>query len=137
MSTLPELRMALAEAKIARQQARDDHQTRKAITEYTALLAGGKNAEERAANVAQALRADVATVAALECLRDYEADVERLEAEIAGMEDETRERRLQIMDRQAAALERFADALARVPPAVAAAATGYGAVDEIDWYKQR
>lgn len=122
--TLPELRMALAKAKIDLRQARDTHQTRKAICEYTALLAGGPNKEARDAAAAHALRNDPAVTEALDDLRDAEADVERIEAQIAGEEDRYRERRLQISERQAQALERFADALSRVPPTIAAAATG-------------
>jgi len=136
MTTLPELRMALAEAKIARQQAKDDHQTRKAITEYTALMAGGKNAEERAANVAQALRADVATVAALEHLRDCEADVERIEAEITGAEDTRRQARLLADERHTLALERLAaswEGLAGMP---LIAATGRKEVNTDGWFQR-
>lgn len=125
-------RLALAEAKITLRQAKDNHQTCKAIVEYQALLqGGGKNKEERDANVAQALRADPVARAALDDLRDAEATVERLEAEIAVMDDDRKTRQLQVLDRQAAALERFADALGRVPPAVAAAACGVA--DTTEW----
>lgn len=126
------IRMQLAEAKIQLRQAKDNHQTCKAIVEYQALLSGGgKNKEERDANAAQALRADPAVSTALGDLRDAEATVERLEAEIAVMEDERKARHIAVLDRQAAALERFADALGRVPPAVATAACG---VDTTEWF---
>lgn len=123
-------RMQLAEAKIALRQAKDNHQTCKAIVEYQALLQGGKNKEERDANVAQALRADPVARAALGDLRDAEAAHDRAEADVAMMDDDRKQRQLQVLDRQAAALERFADALGRVPPAVAAAACG---VDTTEW----
>jgi hypothetical protein len=126
-------RLALAEAKIYLRQAKDNHQTCKAICEYQALLSGGgKNKEERDANAAQALRNDPAVSEALGDLRDAEATVERLEAEIAVMDDARRLRQLEVLDRQAAALERFADALGRVPPAVAAAACGVA--NTVEWF---
>jgi cysteinyl-tRNA synthetase len=131
MTTLPQLRLDLAEAKIQLRQAKDDYQTHKAIVEHQALLLGGKNAEERAANVGAALRADLSVRKAFDTLREAEAAVERLEAEIAGAEDERAAERLRVFDRQAAALERFAEALGRVSPGIAAAAVG---VDTTEWY---
>lgn len=124
-------RMQLAEAKITLRQAKDNHQTCKAIVEYQALLLGGKNAEERAANVAQALRADPHVSEALGDLRDAEAAHDRAEADVAMLEDERKAKHIAVLDRQAAALERFADALGRVPPAVAAAACGVA--DTTEW----
>lgn len=126
------LRMQLAEAKIVLRQAKDNHQTCKAIVEYQALLqGGGKNKEERDANAAQALRSDPAVSTALGDLRDAEAAHDRAEAELAIFEDERRAKHIAVLDRQAQALERFADALGRVPPAVAAAACG---VDTTEWF---
>lgn len=119
-----DLRTDLAEAKIALRQARDDYQTRKAIVEYTVLLAGGPNKEARDAAAAHALREDASVVEALGTLRDAEAQIDRLEAALLAAEDSLKERRLAAQERQTAALGRFADALGRVPPAVAAAATG-------------
>lgn len=124
-------RLALADAKIQLRQAKDDYQTQKAICEYQALLQGGRNAEERAANAAQALRADPAVSEALGSLRDAEAAHDRAEADVAMMEDDRKAKQIAVLDRQAAALERFADALGRVPPAVAAAACG---VDTTEWF---
>lgn len=124
-------RIQLAEAKIQLRQAKDNHQTCKAIVEYQTLLQGGKNKEERDASVAQALRSDPAVSEALGDLRDAEAAHDRAEADVAVMEDERRAKHIAVLDRQAAALERFADALGRVPPAVAAAACG---VDTTEWF---
>jgi hypothetical protein len=103
-------RHTLAEAKIQLRQAKDDYQTRKAICECQALLAGGKNKEERDANAAAALRADPADAEALDTLREAEAAVDRAEAEVATMEDERKQRRLLADERHTTALERLAAA---------------------------
>lgn len=134
MPTLPELRMQLAEAKIARQQAKDNHQTCKAIVEYSALLAGGKNKEERDANMAQALRYDPAVCAALGDLREAEATVERLEAEIAGAEDTRRQARLMADERHTVALERLAASWERLGDMPLMQAQGRKEVNTEEWF---
>jgi len=103
-------RITLAEAKIQLRQAKDDYQTHKAIIEHQVLLAGGKNQQERDANVAAALRADPVVREALDTLREAEAAVDRAEAEVAAMEDTRRSARLVADERHTVALERLAAA---------------------------
>jgi hypothetical protein len=136
MSTLPELRMQLAEAKITRQQAKNDYQTRKAICEYQALLAGGPNKEVRDAAAAHALRNDPAVVEALDTLREAEAACEHLEAEVAGAEDTRRQARLLADERHTVALERLAaswEGLAGMP---LVQATGRAEVNIDEWFRR-
>ena len=108
MTTLTQLRIALAEAKIALRAAKDDHDTIKAIAEHAAILrmngSAGKNDDERKRNLAIALSEDYAYSGALTRLRDAEAKVDRLAAEIAVEEDAIRANEARIREKLADAL---------------------------------
>lgn len=106
MTTIGELRIALAEAKIALRQAKDAHDISKAIAETNAIEGGvnGKNAEERTRNLTVALLEDNAYSNVLILLRDAEAKVDRLTAQIAVEEDAVRLNEARIREKLADAL---------------------------------
>lgn len=105
---LANLRIALAEAKIALRAAKDYETIARAIAEQAAIgeLNGsaGKNEAERARNLTIALYNDNYYQNSLTALRDAEAKVERLNAEIAVAEDEVRANEARIREKLADAL---------------------------------
>lgn len=117
MSDLADLRMQLAEARAALREAKDDHETMKAIREQAAIDRGatGKNAEERARALTIQLNYDDDYLAARQRLRQREYEVDTIQAQIAVAEDardadklRSRDAATQALDRYAAALERLA-----------------------------
>lgn len=108
MTTLADLRIALAETRIALRQAKDAHEVSKAIAELSAAerLNGnlGKNEAERTRNLTVALLEDNAYSNVLILLRDCEAKVDRLAAQIAVEEDAIRLNEARIREKLADAL---------------------------------
>jgi biopolymer transport protein ExbD len=114
MTTLTELRQRLADAQITLRTAKDVHETTRAIHEQAAIDcgdAGGKNAEERARSLTIALDQNTTYLGVLDELRDAEATVDRLKAEIAIAEDDRQLERMRIQDDANRALDRYAAAL--------------------------
>lgn len=129
-----DLRQQLAEAKIQLAQAKDDYQTRKAIVEYTALLVGGPNKEARDAAAAHALREDASVVEALGTLRNAEARLLRIEADLASYEDQRKQARLIADERHTVALERLAAAWENLAGAPVVQAQGRALVATEEWF---
>lgn len=121
MTTIGDLRLALAEAKIALRQAKDAHDVSRAIAEAAAIerLNGnaGRNEAERARNLTIELLHDDAYSNVLVLLRDCEARVDRLHAEIAVADDQIRADELRVREKLADALmgKRADDAAADHP----------------------
>lgn len=105
---LSNLRIALAEAKIALRPAKDYETIARAIAEQAAIErlngSAGKNEAERARNLTLALVDDNYYQNALTALRDAEAKVDRLTAEIAVEEDAIRLNEARIREKLADAL---------------------------------
>lgn len=112
MTTLAELRLALAEAKHTLRLAKDAHDIDRALAEHAAIAqlngSAGKNEAERARNLTIALLDNADYCQTVNHLRDCEAAVDRLQAQIAVAEDEIRAAELR-------ARERLADALLGKP----------------------
>lgn len=105
--TLPQLRLDLAAARITLRQAKDELETAKAIAETTMIhngAAGGKNAEERARALIVALEGSTLYRDALSYLRESEALIDQLQAEIANEEDRMRADELRVREKLADAL---------------------------------
>lgn len=96
-----ELRLQLAEARTSLRTAKDALETAKIVA---TMEVSGKNPEERKSNAALALLNDRAYTEALIYVREWEAEVERAEAEIA-------EQEYQLRVREVAAREDLAKAL--------------------------
>lgn len=135
-----ELRQQLAEARINLRSARDRFELTKALCEQRAIVAGradGKNAEERSRNLTVALANDGDYGNALMELREAEAAVARIEAQIAEQEYELRVREVAARERLAEALmgrrsdDAAIDTLSRVE---AAQRRGYAPADTTEWY---
>jgi hypothetical protein len=106
LATLATLRIALAEARISLKDAKDYEATARAVAETTAIEGGtnGKNADERARNLTIALMDDNYYQNARISLRDAEAKVDHLQAEIANYEDTIRADEARIREKLADAL---------------------------------
>lgn len=108
MNQLADLRRRLAEARITLRQAKDAETSSRAIAETGAIerLNGnaGKNEAERARNLTIALLNDDTYSAVLVLLRSCEAEVDRLNAEIAIEEDAVRLNEARIREKLADAL---------------------------------
>lgn len=98
---LAQLRLDLAQAKADLRQRKDTLDTAKIVA---TLHVAGKNDDERKKATARALLDSTAYALALVAVRDAEADIDTLEAQIQNEEDQIRLRELQ-------ARERLADAL--------------------------
>lgn len=107
MPNLSELRISLAAARVTLRQAKDELETAKAIAETTMIhngAAGGKNAEERARALIVALEGSTLYRDALSYLRESEALIDQLQAEIANEEDRMRADELRVREKLADAL---------------------------------
>lgn len=107
MTTLAELRLNLVEVKAELRDAKDAHDTIKAMCEHAAIesgAAGGKNAEERARSLVVCLAHTDEYQSALAWVRDRELTIDRLNAQIAVEEDAIRAAELRARERLAAAL---------------------------------
>lgn len=91
MTALPDLRIQLAEARIALSKARDTEKIARAAAEHHAIASlngsAGRNAEERERNLILALDKDEEYQRMLSMLRQREAAVERLEAQLEAARD--------------------------------------------------
>lgn len=105
-SGLPEIRLALVDARATLRTARDTHEIVKAEAEQRAVDAGatGRNAEERGRALTLALARDARYSQALAQLRRAEAEAERLEALLEGARDARRVEEWTIRARLADAL---------------------------------
>lgn len=124
---LANLRRTLAEARISLRQAKDTYEVARAIAEQRAIdqLNGsaGKNEAERSRNLTIVLASDGAYSDVLLLLRSCEAEVDRLNAEIAVEEDALSQQRLAEREHNDRAIERLATALeatARLTPSIIA-----------------
>jgi hypothetical protein len=107
MTTLAQLRTDLAAARVALRQAKDAHEIMRAVAETDAIergVADGKNADERARKLTVALLYHDGYNGSITYLRDREADVDRLQAEIAIEEDRLRAEELRVREKLADAL---------------------------------
>jgi hypothetical protein len=108
MSNLAQLRTDLAAARITLRQAKDELETAKAIAEqnYIMTLGGnvGKNSEERERNLIIGLSGSSLYRDALSYLRESEASIDQLQAEIAIEEDRLRAEELRVREKLADAL---------------------------------
>ncbi|HEY0607768.1 MAG TPA: hypothetical protein VGD58_32940 [Herpetosiphonaceae bacterium] len=118
MSTRTTKRQRLAAARIALRDAQDHHDLIKAQAEHRIIEnAGGAknlgaNADDRTRAVTLALANDPAYCAALAALREAQAEVDRMQADVDDAIDQRRKLDRQSRDRASAALE----ALALLPP---------------------
>lgn len=105
---LPQLRLDLASARITLRQAKDELETAKAIAEqnYIMTLGGnvGKNETERERNLIIGLSGSSLYRDALSYLRESEAVIDQLQAEIAVEEDRLRAEELRVREKLADAL---------------------------------
>lgn len=115
--TLADHRRALVTARDALRTTKEDHETIRAICEQRAVDAGatGKNAEERERALLIALDKDGEYLKVRDRLDSAEYEVDRIQAEIAILEDNRKARELtcreennRVLDRLAAAYERMA-----------------------------
>jgi hypothetical protein len=88
-------RAALAEARVAAQLAKDEHERERAQAEWRAAISG-KNESERKTALAVALAADERYQGALAGLRAAEAEVIRAEAELEAAQDQRRAEEWQV-----------------------------------------
>ncbi len=113
------IRIELAQARIALRAAQDHFELTKAQGEHQIIgAAGGKignNAEERSRNLLLALEQDPDYVQARARLREAQAKVDRLQAEIEDMIDARRKDDRASRDRLSAALEVIALQVPRTP----------------------
>jgi hypothetical protein len=121
MTTLAELRIALANAKGDLREAKEDHETMTAIREQRAIDGGatGKNEAERTRALLIALDQDDDYIDSRDRLRAAEYEVDRLTAEIEIIRDARTARELDIRERNNEVLDRLAaayTAMARVNP---------------------
>lgn len=105
------LRMSLAEARIALRSANDDMAVTKALAESRVIeevggeKALGANAEARERALTLALAQSASYQAGLQRLREMEARVERLQAEVDAVRDARRESEWRVRERLAQVLE--------------------------------
>lgn len=108
MTTIGNLRIKLADARIDLRTAKDALETAKTIA---TMDVAGKNDDERKRNQARALTESGLYGDALIYLRNCEATVEHLEAALDAAKDERAAEELRIRDQANQALDRYAAAL--------------------------
>lgn len=114
MSQRQTKRQRLAAARIALRDAQDHHDLAKAQAEQRIIEAAGgaknlgANAEDRTRAMTLALADDPAYCAALAALREAQAEVDRMQADVDDAIDQRRKLDRQSRDRASAALEALA-----------------------------